>query len=185
MGTNKKKGEKVQEQSVPYEEFDRTEIIAGIKYELKPSPTVNHQKLVTQLSKLLYDTCQPNGVILVAPLDVYFDEDNRSQPDVIFITNENSGIIKKARIEGAPDLVAEILSPSTGINDKIRKKEQYETFGIKEYWIVDPVHFTVDQFVLHEGKYKLNAVYGGKDVITSDLFSCVSVDMKELFRDIK
>lgn len=172
------------EQDNPFIE-ERYEIINGIKYDLKPSPTVNHQILVVHLWQSLYSTCHNNGVILVAPIDVYLDEDNTFQPDLIYIANENERIIKEARIEGAPDLVAEVLSPSTSQNDKIHKKAQYEKFGVKEYWVADPVHFTIDQFILYDGRFQLRATYGDGDTLTSERFSCVAVDLDEIFNRIR
>ena len=117
-------------------------------------------------------------------MDVHLDEGNIFQPDLIFISNENRHIIKE-RIEGAPDLVAEILSPSTSSNDKIHKKAQYERFGVKEYWIVDPVHLIIDQFVLVNHKYQLHATYDELNTLTSARFTCISVDLNLLFKDIK
>jgi Uma2 family endonuclease len=175
----------VKEQTESYGNFDRYEIIDHIRYDLKPSPTVNHQKLVFHLAQALYHTCHPNGVILVAPIDVYLDEGNIFQPDLIFISNENEQIIKEARIEGTPDLVAEILSPSTSINDKIRKKAQYERFGIKEYWLVDPIYLTVDKFVLKNEKFELYATFADGDTMTSEQFSCISVNLSRLFEKIR
>jgi Uma2 family endonuclease len=181
----KPKNSVVKEQTEIYDGFDRYEIIDHIRYDLKPSPTVNHQKLLTLLNVSLYYTCHAEGIILLAPMDVYFDDGNIFQPDLIFISNDNQGIIKEQRIEGAPDLVAEILSPSTSMNDKIRKKAQYERFGVKEYWVVDPVHFVIDQFVLDNGKFTLNATYAEGDTLISDRFPCVGIDMTELFNKIR
>ena len=75
----------------------------------------------------------------------------------------------------------EILSPSTSQNDKIRKKRQYERFGVKEFWIADPIHSIVDQFVLQDGKYALFNTFGKADLLTSPLFSCVSIDLEKVF----
>jgi len=100
------------------------------------------------------------------------------------ILNENSHIIKEERIEGAPDLVAEVLSPATGGNDKIRKKAVYERSGVKEYWVVDPFHRLIDQFVLKNGKYELHRTYDEQGMLTSPLFSCVSIDLKRMFARI-
>lgn len=163
---------------------ERFEIINGIRYEFTPSPTFNHQVLVTQLLNSLYSTCHPNGTIVVAPLDVYLDEDNIVQPDVIFIAHENSHIIKNQRVEGPPDLVVEILSPSTGKKDKVMKKELYERSVIKEYWIVDPVHYVLDQFVLEDQKYTLHASFGPGDRLTSNQIACISIDISNLFEPI-
>lgn len=176
--------EKVREHYEPYGDFDRREQINGVLYELSPSPTVNHQKLVMTLWDTFHRTCEQRGIVLISPLDVHFDKDNYVQPDLIFIKNENSEIIKE-RIEGTPDLLCEILSPSSGIHDKVRKKELYERFGVGEYWIVDPVYFTVDSFILNKGKFSLQQTYGEEDSLKSVQFPCISIDLTDLFKDIR
>lgn len=75
----------------------------------------------------------------------------------------------------------EILSPSTSQNDKIRKKRQYERFGVKEFWIADPTHQTVDQFVLQNGKFTLYETYGVADVLRSPQFACIEIDLSKVF----
>jgi Uma2 family endonuclease len=182
---------KVKEQSEVYNEaafYDdhpfievRYEIIDGIRYDFQPSPTFNHQRLVTELAFSLSLTCHSTGTIIVAPMDVYFNEDNTFQPDVIYISLNNAKIIKPNRIEGAPDLVIEILSPSTSINDKINKKVNYERFGVLEYWIVDPVHLFVDQFILDAGKFLLHGTYAARNLLTSPRFSCININLEKLF----
>ncbi|HEX7056838.1 MAG TPA: Uma2 family endonuclease [Bacilli bacterium] len=162
-------------------EYERYEIIEGVRYELQPAPTVTHQKVSGAFYISLYQTCHSAGTILYSPIDVYLDEDNQFQPDLVYILHENGEIIKEKRIEGAPDLVLEILSPSTGQNDKIRKKRQYERFGVKEFWIADPTHRTVDQFMLANGKFVLYETYGAADLLTSPLFSCISIDLSKVF----
>src|SRR5690348_5516421 len=117
-----KTGKVIKEQQEVYDPFDRYEIIDGIRYDLKPSPIASHQTLIGGLHLALHHDCHPNGVILIAPMDVYLNEDNIIQPDIIYILNENTQIIKKKRIEGVPDLLVEVLSPSTASRDKIRKK---------------------------------------------------------------
>jgi Uma2 family endonuclease len=162
-------------------EAPRYEIVEGIRYELQPAPTVTHQQISGALHIMLYNTCHDNGTILYSPVDVYLDEDNQFQPDLIYILHENAAIIKEKRIEGVPDLVVEILSPSTSTNDKIRKKRQFEHHGVKEYWIVDPVHRTLDQFILSQGKYDLYETYGYVGRMTSPQFSCIEMDMSRVF----
>lgn len=193
MGGKKKYGaDKVKEQGQPYMEPDlnsefpimeeeRFEIVEGIRYDLQPAPVVNHQRVLGTLYLMVHQTCHANGVILFAPLDVFLDEDNQFQPDLVFILHEHAAIITEKRIEGAPDLVAEILSPSTSQNDKIRKKRQYERFGVQEYWVIDPVHRTVDQFILEQGKYVLQETYGVRDRLTSPLFACIDLNIGRLF----
>ncbi|MCC2685952.1 MAG: hypothetical protein K0R75_2851 [Paenibacillaceae bacterium] len=170
----------IKEEPASYIE-DRYEIIEGIRYDFLSSPSINHQKLITELWRVVDDTCHSSGTILIAPLDVYLDDDNHFQPDLIYISHENSHIMKPARVEGVPDLVAEILSPSTGTNDKVRKKRQFERFGVKEYWIVDPIHRIIDQYVLEQEKLVLNATYGAGDRLISPCFACISIDLDKLF----
>lgn len=166
-------------------EEERYEIIEGIRYELKPAPTVAHQQISGSLHIMLYQTCHSNGTILYSPIDVYLDEDNQFQPDLVYILHENAGIIKEKRIEGAPNLVVEILSPSTSTNDKIRKKRQYERYGVQEYWLIDPIYRTVDQFILNEGKFDLIDTYSLSDSLSSPKFACIDVDINRLFAGIK
>ncbi len=164
---------------------ERFEIINGVRYDFSPSPSLLHQVLVTELYSFIRQTCRPNGIIVVAPMDVHLDDNNILQPDVIFIANETAHIVKNNKIFGAPDLVVEILSPSTSTNDKIRKKTQYERFGVKEYWIIDPPHHIIDQFMLENEKYYLHATYAPGDTLISDKFSCISIDLSLLFESIK
>ncbi|WP_199617339.1 Uma2 family endonuclease [Paenibacillus alkalitolerans] len=171
---------KMQEQTANYD-FERFEIIDGIRYDLKPSPKVDHQLILPELYTALRSTCHQNGVILLAPMDVTLDENNIVQPDLIYITNENIDIIKNNRIEGTPNLLAEVLSPSTGSRDKITKRALYARFGVQEYWVVDPVTYTLDQFVLDDDRYRLLETYGVDDRLTSPNFSCIAVDIASLF----
>jgi Uma2 family endonuclease len=105
---------KINEQVEPYQDQppenplieERYVIINGVRYDFKPSPTFNHQLLVTQIGNTIYTTCQPNGVVVVAPMDIHFDQENIVQPDVIFISNERLSIVKNQKIMGAPDLLA-------------------------------------------------------------------------------
>lgn len=109
---------------------------------MSPSPVRNHQKVLQQLLRKLGDLVEDRGIgeIFVSPFDVYLDEhSNAVQPDLVVVLNQNQNIIDpKGHIHGVPDLLVEILSPGNKDHDLIRKKELYEKFGVKEYWIVDP-----------------------------------------------
>lgn len=107
---------------------------------MSPSPLFKHQKTVGKLYRQIEDFVEANdlGQTIIAPMDVYFDKENIFEPDIFFISNQNSQIIGEDGIYGAPDLVIEILSPSTARLDQEDKKEAYEHYGVKEYWIVDP-----------------------------------------------
>ncbi|MCC2685056.1 MAG: hypothetical protein K0R75_1955 [Paenibacillaceae bacterium] len=185
MGESKDKpGEKttkVKEKSGYYDVPERYELIDGVRYDFLASPKVSHQVLSKALESALDTTCYATGIILYAPLDVHFDVENIVQPDLIYIANENMGIIQDDKIVGAPDLLVEILSPSTGTRDKTKKRVLYEKFGVKEYWIVDPVHLTVDQFALMEGKLGWVATLSDEDTLTSERFPCIAVSLGAVF----
>lgn len=185
VSEKKKPGQRdsVKEPSGFYDVPERFEIIEGVRYDFLASPKITHQVILTSLYNAIHTTCSPSGIIIVAPMDVHLDSDNIVQPDLIFILNENLHIIQDGWVKGVPDLLVEILSPSTGSRDKVRKKALYERFGVKEYWIVDPGYFTVDQLVLADGKYQLAATYGEEDTLTSPYFACMSINLIMIFQE--
>lgn len=172
---------KIKEQQLNYDSEIRYEIIDGVRYEFQAAPGISHQQIITYFLTKMDDTCTPAGLVLTSPIDVKFDDENEFQPDVVYISNDNMHIVTEKKIIGAPDIIVEVLSPSTSDNDKIRKKAVYERFGVKEYWIVDPVHLFVDQFVLNNNKYVLQQTYGKGDTIHSELFSCINIELKPIF----
>jgi Uma2 family endonuclease len=183
--TKKDQSSKVKEQNETYDVTERYEIIGGIRYDMKPSPKLNHQVLSLRLAQSIDHSCHLNGLVVVAPMDVHLDDDNTVQPDIIFIAESNFEIVKGNQIFGTPDLLVEILSPSSGVHDKIRKKALYEKFSVKEYWIADPILKTIDQFVLIDHKLQLIATYGKGDFLQSDNFSCIRVDMESVFSALR
>ncbi len=109
---------------------------------MSPSPIFKHRKILQilfrKLSNVIID--QNNGEVLMAPFDVYLDEtSNAVQPDIVVVLEQNLSIIdENGHIHGVPDLLVEVLSPGNKDHDLIRKKDLYERFGVKEYWIADP-----------------------------------------------
>ncbi|MEI9898340.1 MAG: Uma2 family endonuclease [Chthoniobacter sp.] len=142
---------------VQFDETERYEIYNGRLIPMAPSPNAFHQRLVSRLHLLLAGFVQTRdlGEVFVAPFDVVLAEDNTAQPDLLFIAMENANIVKDW-VFGAPDLVVEILSPSSIRRDRYDKQTQYARFGVKEYWIVDPANHSLEilelqnkQFVVH------------------------------------
>jgi Uma2 family endonuclease len=123
----------------PYYEF-----INGIA-TLMPAPTLQHQYTSKKLFRALEDCVEGRnlGTAWYAPVDVHLSDEQYFQPDIVFVSNERNSILGK-RINGAPDLVVEILSPSNGYKDVTVKKFIYEEFGVREYWIVDPATRSVE-----------------------------------------
>ncbi len=116
------------------------ELINGIIY-MSPAPLLNHQDTLLSLGSLMFNFVNRKklGKIYVAPVDVYLNSKNAYQPDIIFVSEQNKGILKGDGIYGAPDLVVEILSPGTKNFDLTKKKTVYEKSGVKEYWAIDPI----------------------------------------------
>src|SRR5690606_30869019 len=109
---------------------------------MSPSPNTIHQIYSRNIQYLLmtYVNKKKTGQVFNAPLDVRLDEYNVVQPDLIYISEKNKQIITEKNIQGAPDLMMEILSPSSFHHDQERKKALYERFGVLEYWIIDPAN---------------------------------------------
>lgn len=133
---------------------------------MSASPIGKHQHLVTKLTILIGNFIYEKklGELYVAPFDVFLDEGgNAVQPDIIFVTNENKEIVDDEDvIHGVPDLLIEILSPGNPKYDKQIKKDLYERFGVKEYWIVDPSTKETAGYTLAGSTYKQLESSSGK-----------------------
>lgn len=131
---------------------------------MTPAPNFLHQivcrDIVVAFSRI--DNIKTLGEYVASPVDIYLDDANVFQPDIIFIAHENMGIIKKNRIKGAPDLVVEILSPGNTRHDTVTKKAVYERTGVKEYFIVEPATRRVTPYFLVQKKYVKQPVVKGK-----------------------
>jgi Uma2 family endonuclease len=122
----------------------RYQLIQGDLY-MAPAPNRFHQEISRNLGFELHSYLKHNpiGKLFDAPFDVYLDEINVFQPDIIIVLNERLGILTEEGAEGAPDLVVEILSPKTRRLDLANKKQEYARAGVKELWIIDPEPRTV------------------------------------------
>ena len=112
--------------------------------------------------------------------DILFSEEDIVQPDIIFVSNKNKKIITKDNIKGAPDLLVEILSPSTSKRDIGIKKKLYARHGVREYWIVDPERETVDVFRL-KGREFESKRYGVQDCLSCSVIKYLTIEAKEIF----
>lgn len=123
---------------------------------MSPSPTDRHQDISISLSAQLFNYVEANGLgkVRAAPYDVHLNQSNVYQPDLVFIATENIHRIKANGLYGAPDLVIEILSPSTQHLDKRNKKNEYERNGLKEYWLIDPRDHSTKGFFLVDNKFQ-------------------------------
>jgi Uma2 family endonuclease len=130
----------------------RCELIFG-RFYVSPSPLVLHQFVVLLLSRLLDQIANANGgLALPAPLDVHLADHSVVQPDVLYISAAKLGIAQRW-VEGAPDLLVEVLSPGTARRDRGEKLALYAESGIREYWIVDPVERQIEFLVNEDGRF--------------------------------
>lgn len=137
------------------------EIIGGIKF-MSPAPILGHSKIVAEILTSINHYVRMNhcGYVFADNTDVHLPDGNLFKPDVVVITKENSDILNwRGAIYGVPDMIVEVLSPSTRTRDLTVKKSAYESNGVREYWIVDPYMQSVDVYILREGKYELDSSY--------------------------
>ncbi|MBI2339765.1 MAG: Uma2 family endonuclease [Deltaproteobacteria bacterium] len=159
---------------------ERWEIIGGEAYNMSPAPTFAHQQVVARLTHFLMTRLEGKQCIpVMAPIDVVLSEEDVVQPDVIVVCDKQK--IQKTHIAGAPDLVIEVLSPSTSLKDRREKKDLYEKFGVKEYLLVDPDEKYVERYFLQKGKYGSSEVFGPKDKLASRSLKGVRLPLKEIF----
>jgi Uma2 family endonuclease len=155
-----------------------TELIGG-EVMMSPAPELKHQEVVLQLGVFLKQAA-PNGVTYVSPTDVYLDEDNVVQPDVLWLAPGSECVpVEGKYLRGAPDLVIEVLSPGTTRMDKVDKFRLYEKHGAREYWIVEPAESYVEVWSLAEGRFAHRGVYGADESFVSAVLG-VSVDLKQV-----
>lgn len=157
--------------------------LIGGELVLTPAPGTYHQvvsmKLELQMASFVLN--HDLGLVLYAPVDVYLGETETYQPDVVFISRERMPIIEPARINGAPDLVVEILSPATAYYDLRKKYKTYEKCGVKEYWVVDPEEKSVQLFTLVGGKFTLDQEAEGEGEIASRVIQGLRISLPSIF----
>lgn len=162
----------------------RHELIDG-EHFVTPSPSRRHQVVSWRLSRWIGNFLEENpiGEALAAPFDVVLTKEDVVQPDLMFISNDHSGIWTDKNIQGAPDLVIEILSEGTRDRDETRKLRIYEKTGIREYWILDPETETARIF-RREGRRlvlvrDLSALRG--DILESPLLPGLQILLTKVF----
>lgn len=157
--------------------------LIGGELVMTPAPTPHHQSIngAVFFELVKFVKAKGTGKVLYAPIDVYFSETETFQPDIIFIAKERLGIIGEKKIEGAPDLVVEILSPSTAYYDLRHKMRVYETSGVKEYWIVDPAEKTIEVYENTGGEFKVFSKSRDKGTAKSRLLTGFEIALEDVF----
>lgn len=150
---------------------------------MTPSPNVRHQRVIARLCSqlLIYVEAHSLGSLIVAPIDTIFDPYTVLQPDILFVSQERIPVVVKERIEGAPDLAVEVLSPSTIEKDRHRKLAVYSQFGVREYWIVDPETQTIERYGREGYELRLTRTFSSGEAVESSLFPGLSFPVASVF----
>ncbi|WP_373893647.1 Uma2 family endonuclease [Virgibacillus natechei] len=174
-----------------WDDGERCEVLDGQIISMAPSPIPEHQDISMQLSIefgsfLRGKTCKT----FAAPIDVYLFEDANKEwmdshvknwliPDLIVVCEPNK--IKRNKIIGAPDLVVEIISPSSAKTDRMDKRLAYQQAGVREYWIIDPANQIVEVYLLKGHSLELDNVYDKEDSISVNVFENFTIDFRKVF----
>jgi Uma2 family endonuclease len=161
----------------------RYELYDGEVVELN-SPIPRHQVIVDNIKHLL--RCYSDvhgGLSLLSPIDIVFSEHNLAVPDVVFFAEARRHLVNfDVVIRHAPDLVVEVLSPSTSVNDRGRKMRMFARFGVAEYWIADPMTACLDVHELQGGEYRLIQSASDGDLVRSPRLTGLIFEAGEAFR---
>lgn len=161
----------------------KKEIIEGELF-MSPAPALEHQIISKELFLILNNFIRKNflGEVFYAPCDVILSNINVMQPDILFISTDNFQILTELNIKGAPDLIVEIISPSSRDIDRIYKKSVYQKYGVKEYWLVDPNEETVEIWVLKNKNFQLACRASKEQKIESQLLKGLKIDLHLIFK---
>jgi Uma2 family endonuclease len=161
------------------ETTERIELIDGEIF-MSPSPRNPHQKVTFRIASFLDGL--DKGEVIISPMDVYLSDEVAVQPDVFWVSGPDSPcqLGDDGYWHGPPDLVVEVLSPSTAARDRGVKARHYEQFGVREYWLVDPDAQFIEMFTPQDGRFVQVGLYEVDKTFKSPLLS-VEVTVKSLF----
>lgn len=145
-----------------------------------PPPVPDHQRTVRRLL-LLLETLIPDGEVFTSPIALYLDDENVPEPDVVWVSAAGKCEVKATRLEGAPELIIEVLSPSTARYDKSVKLLLYEKYGVREYWLADPILQQIEVWRLDDSEYVLHGTYGIGDEFVSAVLGDKIVRLSDIF----
>ncbi len=161
----------------------RYEVLEGRLY-MTPAPSTYHQTLSRRLQYFFYQLeLRGQGLIFNAPVDLLIPDAQPAQPDLIYLKPGQESLVTRRGIEGVPELVVEILSPTTATVDRTVKLHLYESCGVNRYLLLDPVSRTLEIFRLDGDSYRLEASLGPNDEITLGEYP-VTIVMSDLFRGL-
>jgi len=168
---------------LPDEPGYRFEVLDGLLVK-ELSANVPHQRVSRRLQRLLEDyfwVVDPEGEVFDAPLDLTIGRHTVVQPDLFYVAGHQRDIVQHTRVDGAPTLVVEILSPSSGRKDRLQKMRIYQNAGIEHYWLVDPDNRTMECFCLSKQVYSLIASGMDEEELEHPLFSGLKIKLSTLW----
>ena len=162
---------------------ERYELLDGELILVGP-PNRDHQDVVMDLGFQMRVFANENdpGRVYIAPFDVLFTDTDVVQPDILFISRERERILTHANVQGAPNLIVEILSPSSSTRDWRAKRELYASHGVREYWIVDPTNRIVSILLLQDGVLEIEQTHTEDETATSTVLDGFTVSLDSIFQ---
>ena len=167
-----------------WQDSENWEIISGKAYMMAPSPNRKHQEISLKITMEFYNYLKGKSCKLYSELDVVLSDEDVVKPDIMVVCDKEK--LGEKNIKGAPDLIVEVLSPSTSRRDKVIKLELYKKYGVKEYWIADPVYreITVHYFTENRSQIYYTEDEAEKSEIGVKLFNDeLKLDMKYIFEE--
>ena len=160
----------------------RYELLDG-ELILAPAPRTTHQRTLLALALNVGRHVKDRdlGEVFTAPIDVYLTETDIAQPDLLFISKDRAGIITEPNIQGAPDLVVEVLSPSTASRDRGYKRTLYARHGVREYWMAGVESATITVLLLGEEGFEVYGTFGEGERFSSPTLEGFEVDIDAVF----
>jgi Uma2 family endonuclease len=162
----------------------RYQLVEGDLYLMSPAPNRFHQDIVLNLATILRGFLRehPIGKVYVSPIDVYLDDHNVVQPDVVFVSNERREILTDDGMHGAPDLAIEVISPSNAQLDKTAKRRVYARDGVKELWLVDPTLRQIHLYDFARDPAKAVRILDDDETFVSALLPGLTIAAQDVFR---
>ena len=160
----------------------RYELLNG-ELVMAPAPLLYHQFILRKLLNAMSDHVDEHklGELFCSPADVVLSDTDVVQPDILYVSSQRSHILKPESVQGAPDLVVEILSPSTAELDRTLKLDLYAEHGVKEYWIVDPDSRTITVLLRGESRFEVSGIFGEDQFLNSTTLKGLSFALAEIF----
>ncbi|KUO94650.1 Uma2 family endonuclease [Ferroacidibacillus organovorans] len=164
-------------------DLERFEILEGVIYDMTPPPSTEHQSIVGNVFREISTYLKRRSCkIFPAPFGVWLDGDDRGnyvEPDITVVCDPNK--LQRMGCIGVPDMIVEVLSPSTAKKDRTVKLRTYRQTGVREYWLIDPHNQTLEVYKLNDNVFVEPVVYGNNEVVQVGIFDDLFIDLSDVF----